>query len=175
MPPRGFTYPKFEVLKEPWNEYDLSDGSVLRVKFVLKQLILHGDTSGGIDFQFQTVVALNAPASLWGKPGRSYSLKEVEDAIVERGIGHTPTTIAPSLYIVQSDQPFQLLIDGLVNSASRTNLFNNIGQPVYHVATDARVAVGSFVAPILSTPSRQLSKTQRRKLRRKKARTRKKR
>ena len=42
----------FDVLKEPWNKYELKDGSTLKTKFVLKKVLVKNLSESKASFGF---------------------------------------------------------------------------------------------------------------------------
>ncbi len=89
----------FEVVKEPWNKYQLDDNAILKVKLVLTLLrrkeLLRPDGSVekivGFSFDSQNVTTVQSvPESLKGSPStESYDPKQLESSIVQDDIGYT--------------------------------------------------------------------------------------
>ena len=77
---------KFDIMKEDWNVYELSDGTILRTKFVLIKVARGVDASGNIGYNFNSTnhVAAFTPNDKKGTPSTiRYSPNELQSSIVE--------------------------------------------------------------------------------------------
>jgi len=133
-----FKYVDFEVIKEPWNTYALEDGTRLRAKMVLTQILQEKkfDEKGrpifGGTFEAQNLITAKVPEKLRRKPTRGgYSREELLKAVVK-----------DDMEILDAKENWNeyKLADGVIirikNSVvrvSRTEKYNNKGEPIYLV------------------------------------------
>jgi len=125
----------FEVLREPWNKYELEDGAYIKSRYILTKFKQSGpDKQGrikiGIDGQTITVV-YNAPQSLKGTPftGR-YSPQEIKEAI-EKEVSYKVISEEWNEYITENGSKIRIKDD--VIRISRTRLKDKNGDPIYFV------------------------------------------
>jgi hypothetical protein len=128
------SYEDYEVLNEPWLKFKLSDGSLLRFKVVLVEVLKTGqyDQYGRPVYGLATtnVISIRAPKELKGEPTiPPPSSQELGASIVEE------VKITP---INQHDNNSYSLDDGttvtinvLVTSVKRTNKYAFLGEPLY--------------------------------------------
>jgi hypothetical protein len=70
----------FEIVKEPWNKYELGDQTILKTRAILKAIIRvsQGNISN-YNLDFQNLQALVVPNEVKGTPAiSSYSQQELE-------------------------------------------------------------------------------------------------
>lgn len=128
-PPSEMDFVKFEVLEEPWNDYRLEDGSTLRVKVVLKNVIKETETS--FFFQVANVLAVVPNPDYIGLP--SPQLKEGENirSFVEaEDLKILSNTDLWNEYKLPSEN-ITLKIKGVVVEVSRTKRHDRKGLPIY--------------------------------------------
>lgn len=125
----------FEIRKEPWNKYQLSDNSILKTRTILKKIerVMEGEkVSFSIDAQTLTVVY--ADPSLKGIPNPNPINKE--DLIKEVDIQDMRyDTLAQEFNEYYLDDGTKIKIYTNVTNVSRTKLKDAKGDPVYHVAS----------------------------------------
>ena len=122
---------QFEVIKEPWNVYKLKDGSTLRVKVILKNVMR--DAENSYIFGTSNVVAVTPNPKFIGlpspplKPGEnlgSYIEAEADDLEI------LDKTELWNKYEVPSES-MTLQIKGITVSVSRTKRHDERGLPIY--------------------------------------------
>lgn len=127
----------FDVLREPWNLYQLEDGTILRVKYVLTRVVRQRDTVGRIGYAFkgQNVVSLsNFPKELKGPPSpRMYTPEELQASIVNDNVRYSTLEEEWNEYIAEDGANIRVKIT--VIKVSKTNKTDNEGEPIYLVAT----------------------------------------
>lgn len=133
----------FEVIKEPWNKYQLADGAVVKVKLVLtlvkrRELVRADGTLEkvkGLTFDTQTVTTVHSvPEKLKDQPStESYVPKELESAIVQDDISYNTLAEEWNEYI--DDTGTKIRLKTTVSRVARTSKFDKYGNPVYIVAS----------------------------------------
>lgn len=134
-------YLEFRVLDEPWNSYRLSDGTVLKMRFVLMKVKFRklSEEKGEAGFSQTTLITTNAPERLLGPAGKEYRLDEITATIVEPVLGIESILIAPSAYILADGK---LVIAGTkLNRVGRSSLYGPDGEPKYRVDFETRIGV----------------------------------
>ena len=125
----------FEVLKEEWGFYKLADGSLLRIKFVLVNVIKEGVDEAGnpiYSFSWTNVVGVISPENLRGEPStRRYSPKELTESIVEEDLEFKTLREGASIYKLEDGTI--LHIRPVLVMVSRTNKCDSKGMPIYLV------------------------------------------
>ncbi|MEM3526431.1 MAG: hypothetical protein QXV37_03365 [Candidatus Jordarchaeaceae archaeon] len=129
----------FDVLREPWNLYQLEDGTILRVKYVLTRVVRQRDNMDRIGYAFkgQNVVSLSHfPKELKGPPSpspRMYTPEELQSAIVNDNVRYSTLEEEWNEYVTEDGANIRVKIT--VVKVSRTNKTDNEGEPIYLVAT----------------------------------------
>lgn len=70
----------FEIVKEPWNKYELGDHTILKTRVILKGIVrtITGDKRN-CALDFQNMQSTMSPSNLKGTHGdRAYSKQELE-------------------------------------------------------------------------------------------------
>lgn len=127
----------FEILREPWNKYQVDDGSYVKARFVIvkfkKKEPTTTDEKLGYGFEGRNlVVAYNVPEGLKGTPSTaSYSPQELSDGAQEMKFS-----------ILREEWNEYVLEDGTtvrirstVVNIVRSNRFDRNGDPIYVVNT----------------------------------------
>jgi hypothetical protein len=119
----------FKVIEEPWNEYKLEDGSTLRVKIVLKQLIKEAEDSFTIGTS--NVIAVIPNPDFVGLPSPPLKKdKSLESYIEADDLQINSQTELWNEYELASER-MRLKIRGVVVSAARTKRHDEKGIPIY--------------------------------------------
>jgi len=151
--PRDFVFVSFEAAREGWNSYKLEDGSILKTRFVLinvimeknfKQKIEKARTEKGIGlgvgFSSNNVIGVEASIELRGEPStKACSLDELRASVVKEDMDFD---------IIKETWNVYKLEEGIVMKArsspitiSRTSKFDSHGLPIYLVDFTADVKV----------------------------------
>jgi len=131
----------FEVIREPWNKYQLTDGAIVKVKLVLtvvrrKELVRADGTvekTLGYSFESQSpTVVHSVPENLKGPPStESYDPKQLESAVVQDDISYSTLFEDWNEYIDETGSKIRLKTT--VSRVARTSKFDRYGNPVYLV------------------------------------------
>ena len=125
----------FDVVREPWNKYELSDGSILKVKYVLLKVRKTIEPDGRTNYEVKgqnIIVVSNIPDHLRGRPSEeSYSPRELEASIVEEDMRYNTLSEEWNEYVAEDGA--RIRIKMTVVKVSRTNRMNREGEPIYLV------------------------------------------
>ena len=139
---------RFEVIREPWNEYELPDGSILRVRHVLLRIFRLEDREGNISWEtdVQSIVVLShVPEESKGPPSSIvYSREQLISQIVERDVDYETLSEEWNEYILEDGT--KVRIKFTVARISKTDKFDRRGEPIY--------IVEHAMIPIISSPRR---------------------
>lgn len=131
----------FEIIKEPWNKYQIQDNSVLRTRTILKKIerVIDGEK---ISFQMdaQTITVVDPDPSLKGTPSKKPITKEEMQKSIEKD-DMRYDTIAQEFNEYQLDDGTNIKIFSNVSRISRTSLKDAKGDPVYMVSSNNSIQV----------------------------------
>ncbi|MGA8511904.1 MAG: hypothetical protein WB778_04175 [Thermoplasmata archaeon] len=132
---RRSEYADFEVFQEPWSEYRLSDGTVLRSRFVLLKIgnVKSPDGQEGAKLSNQIVNVIQAPRRLMGPVGGTVPVEELQKHIVVPDMHFETRVEKPSVYLVSGERV--LIVRTRVSGVSRTSLYDAEGAPHYLVTS----------------------------------------
>jgi hypothetical protein len=132
----------FDVIQEPWVAYQLSDGTRLRVRFVLLKLI-QGDPVAPSGMKSaavasQVLLAVESPDEFRGPPAPMPSPDQAKQEI-ESEVTFDAPPAPPSVY--RFDQTRTLFVDTKLTRVSRTRLIGPDGDRIYQVETQSQLVV----------------------------------
>jgi len=131
----------FEIIKEPWNKYQLVDNSVLKTRTVLKKIerVMDGDkVSFTVDAQTLTVIY--PENSLKGTPNpRPISKKDILDSVEKSDMHYD--TLSQEFNEYHLDDGTKIKIFTNVTTVSRTTLKDPKGDPVYNIKSTNTVEI----------------------------------
>ena len=122
---------EFSIEREGWNEYKLSDGCLLKMKFVLIKVLQTFDAQGNPSFGFnsQNLLAVYAPKKVKGKPQKQkYSAKELAESVID---DVDFKTIKEGWNIYHLKDGTKLEIKLILTRAGKTDKFDPTGAPIY--------------------------------------------
>jgi hypothetical protein len=127
----------FDIQKEPWNKYEISDLTILKVRQIIKRVtkVLADDkVSYGIDGDSLSVVL--APDSLKGTPDdKTYSRQELEKLITNDNMRYNTLAEEWNEYVL--DDGGVIRIKATVSRVAKTSKFDRNGDPIYIVETSS--------------------------------------
>jgi hypothetical protein len=134
-------YISFTAVSEPWARYLLSDGTVIRVRFVLLKMLRGADSEGGVHqakMTSQTLIAVEPAPEYVGAPGRAITPQEAE-AVVDAELGFVPLEerAAPSIYLFEGSR--QVIAVTTIRRVRRTTANGTDGERVYLTETMVQV------------------------------------
>jgi len=138
---------EFEIVKERWNEYKLSDGARLRTKLTLGKVVtppgVPPEKAMEYGFNTQIMVVVYVPQDMKGTPsGRVLTPKEISDAVVE-DLDFEETKVATNEYLLENGVRIKLRL--MLTRVGKTDQFSADGTPLY--------AVNNQIVPQIKLPS----------------------
>ncbi len=131
----------FEILKEPWNKYQLVDNSILKTRTILKKIerVMNGDkVSFSIDAQTLTVIY--SDSNLKGSPNPQKITKDdIMKSIDIPDVSYDTIAQEFNEYILDDGTKIKIFTN--VTNVSRTTLKDTKGDPVYSVKSSNSVDV----------------------------------
>ena len=126
---------RFDVIREPWNEYELPDGSILRVKHVLLRIFRIEEPEGRISWETDVrsnVVLSHVPEGSKGPPSSvTYSHEQLRSQIVEHDVDYKTLSEEWNEYVLEDGT--KIRIKFTVTRISKTDKFDRRGEPIYVV------------------------------------------
>lgn len=124
-------YLDFEILKEPWNKYTLSDGSKLKTRVILKSVwaeLKNGKKEYKIDFESKTEMFCDI--TLQGSSNKTKWTNEDYNKNIEVD-NCRYDTIAYETTEYLLDDGTQIVIHSNIGKIKRTKLYNGKGDRIY--------------------------------------------
>lgn len=123
----------FEIIKEPWNKCQISDGSVLKTR------IMKG-AKPEFSINSQTLVVLNADPSLKGEPDtKRHTAREIEEAVERKDLSYDTLSQEFNEYIL--DDGTKIKIYSNITNIDRTELHNIKGNPIYNTTPSIQIEI----------------------------------
>jgi hypothetical protein len=148
----------FDIIREPWNKYELSDGTILKIKLVLLRVVKKektvsdaetGKTKTAISYGFESqniLTVYNVPDHLKSQPSREkYPPEVLRENVVESDMRYSTLEEEWNEYILEDRT--RLRIKLTVVKVDRTKKVDHHGFPIY--------LVESPVLPQFKTPPRK--------------------
>lgn len=132
----------FDVVKEPWNKYELADGAVVKIKLVVTKVrkeqptIPAGSTAtpanpvANYNFDLQTIAVSMSEEK--GTPDtRVYSPQELGAAVIKGDVRYTTVSEEWNEYVTDDGARVRLKVT--LTRVSKTSKFDKNGDPIYLV------------------------------------------
>lgn len=131
-----FGYTEFEKLKEEWNAYRVQDGSTVLLKLVLIWVrLFEKKGEGTMRYKVKTGKIIIPAPELCGKPAvRKYTRTELKESIVEENLEFGLVEDSWNEYKLEDGST--LRIKPVLSKVSRTDKFNEDGEPIYILYCD---------------------------------------
>jgi len=137
-------YIDFEIIKEDWNKYSLSDSSKLKTRIMLKSAwFIEKNKIKNYGFDIQNVSVMMCDPSLQGEKNQTkYTKEQLLQQIDIDSCRSITVAYESNEYLL--DDGTKILIHSNLGKISRTKLYNIIGDRIYNI--DIQVSVN--VEPI---------------------------
>jgi hypothetical protein len=122
----------FDVVREPWNKYELADGAILKTKVVVTRIIKKTSENNpeyGFDLKDFKIILTDEIGE--PSPNKQYNQQEIQNAIIKDDIHYTTISEEWNEYV--ADDGSRLRLKTTVTRVAKTSLFDNKGIPVYLV------------------------------------------
>ena len=143
----------FKILREDWNVYELADGSILKVRFVLRKVIrtkaFNPDGEPGYAFGSRNFLAPRTPKKLMGPPTIPPPTEEQVRASDKVEVDFRVKTENWNEYVVEDGAKARIKL--VVTKVERTNFFDQMGYPVYGASSNIVTSV-SVPKPLREKP-----------------------
>lgn len=125
----------FDVVKEPWNKYELADGTIVKIKAVVmrvrkQQTTEAGKTTVNYNFDLQTL-AVSISEEKGAPDTRVYTPADLQGAVVKSDIRYTTVSEEWNEYVTDDGARIRLKVT--LTRVSKTSLFDKNGDPIYVV------------------------------------------
>jgi len=137
--PDVIDYVEFDIENEPWEKYRLSDGSILKTRTVVTQIVKTGqyDPFGKPTYGVlaNVIHSIQAPREFRGKQPTipPPSPQQLGEAIVEEVTAQPTGEVQLNTY--NCNDGTILRIQTIFTSIKRTNLFDTLGESLYIINT----------------------------------------
>lgn len=134
-------YLDFEIVKENWNKYHLSDGSNLKTRIILKSAWLNEKDSKknyGFDIQIHTVIMCD-PSLQGAKNQTKFTNEQLQKNIEIDACRYDTVAYEVNEYVL--DDTTRILVHPNLTKISRTKLHDINGDRIYHVDIHASVSI----------------------------------
>jgi hypothetical protein len=133
----------FQIVKESWNVYELHDGTILKVRFVLLKVIrttaFNPDGEPMYAFATKNFLAPRAPKKLMGPPTNPPPTEEQMSSSSMADVDFRAREESWNEYIVEDGTRIRVKL--IVTKVERSNFFDQMGYPFYRVASQQVSAV----------------------------------
>ena len=132
-------YLDFEIIKEPWNVYNLRDGSKLKIRVMLESawhFNKDGKKNYSVNIKMATIMLCDV--SLQGSKNQTKWTKEQFAQNIEvENCQYDTLSYEANEYIL--DDTTRILIHTNLSGLSRTKLYNAVGDKIYIVNAQASI------------------------------------
>lgn len=134
----------FKIVKEDWNVYRLSDGTMLKARQLILKLpkelsVRSAKPNLGIEFS-SILMAIFPPPDRIGNPStREYTPEQLAASVVEPNMKYETLRTVVNEYLTENG--FKILLQVSPTSISRTNKFGPTGDQIYLVNAQASIQV----------------------------------
>ena len=136
----------FRILREDWNVYELSDGTTLKVRFVLLKIIrtkaFNPDGEPVYGFASQNFLAPRSPKEIMAPPTNPPPTKEQVDSSNMVEVDFKVKEEGWNEYQVEDGTKARMKL--VVTKVERSDFYDQMGYPFYRVASHA---ASSFSTP----------------------------
>jgi len=154
--PADFVFVNFEVEKEGWNVYKLEDGSLLKTKFVLMDVIMERDFKEkiakartektklrlGLGISSRNIVGIEAPLKLRGEPStKAFTQEELRASVVNDDMDYE--VVKETWNVYKLEEGIVLKARGTPINVAKTDKFDSRGLPICLVDSTVDIKVSA--------------------------------
>ena len=131
----------FEVTSEPWNKYEVNDGTILKFKYVMKTIFrTMKDNKANYTGEGQPLSVVIPTDNLRGEPDKNtYNTEQLKASIEKDEMSYR--TVAEEWNEYRVDDGAVLRIKATVMKVSRTTKYDKNGNPIYLVDNNIMIQV----------------------------------
>jgi len=130
----------FDIIQEPWNSYELEEGILLKIRFILKKVIKEGTNYDYTLGSQNLTTVTHVPGKLKGpKTNQQFSPEELESNIINENVSFNVLREGWNKYIIEDGTRIRIKIS--LTKVSKTAKFDKDGNPIYIVNTSTKVTI----------------------------------
>lgn len=151
------SYVDFDVLSEPWNLYNLADGSRLRLRFILHKVgrLKYSDGKEALRVSNGLLTIVEVPVKLRGMPGPAKSTADLEGVASRKLLNWSVAAQGQNVYRLGGED--FLTVEIAPVEVFRTEVYGPDADPYYLVKTTARSQLIRKPARMALAPGAQQS------------------
>ena len=134
-------YLDFEIVKEPWNKYNLRDGSKLKTRIMIKSAWTYekdGKKNYSVDMQNFIVMMLD-PSLQGTKNQTKWTQEQIRKNIEVENSQYDTISYEANEYIL--DDSTRIIIHSNITKIARTKLYDPRGDRIYTVDSNASLTI----------------------------------
>lgn len=131
----------FEIIKEPWNKYQISDNSTLKTRTILTKVERKMDNEKpSFQVDAQTITVINVDPLLKGPPNtKVHSAEDIRRTIEKEDMRYDTLSQEFNEYILDDGTKIKIYTN--VTRISRSRLHDRNGDPVYSVDSSNQMEI----------------------------------
>lgn len=132
----------FDIRKEPWNQYEIHDGSILKIRTILMKVerVAINNKEFKFNMETQTLPVIHAANDLKGSPNPKPVLNsEITKAIEVPNMRYNTKSQEFNEYYLDDGTTIKIYTN--VTDISRSRLKNRSGDPIYSITTSNQVDI----------------------------------
>ncbi len=134
---KDYEYCDFDTIKEDWNEYEIEDGSILHIKFVMVKIVrtkIPGG-SGGYNYAFNNTNVVGVHSPKIRKPEtRKYYPDELKNSIIKTDMKYKVKKEVWNKYRIKKDRT-EILVKLVITDIQKSDKYDEYGDPHYLIRT----------------------------------------
>ena len=134
---KDYEYCDFNTIKEDWNEYEIEDGTKLRIKFVMVKIVRQKilGTSGEYNYAFNSHNVVGVYSSKLREPDmKRYSPEEISKSIVKTDMKYTVLKEHWNKYLIKKDKT-EILAKVVITDIQKSDKIDEHGEHHYLIFT----------------------------------------
>ena len=131
----------FEIIKEPWNKYQIADNSVLKTRTILMKVErMMKDNKPNYKASVRALTIINSDPSLKGTPSaKNPTAKEIEENIEKKDMRYDTISQEFNEYIL--DDGTKIKIYANVTNIDRSKLYDTNGDLLYSIRSSTQIEI----------------------------------
>ncbi|MCH7649440.1 MAG: hypothetical protein IIA83_12655 [Thaumarchaeota archaeon] len=132
----------FDVVREPWQKYELNDNTIIKTKFVLTKLFkkIKEDNKPAYTIDGQNITVVLAPQEVKGQPdSKKYTPQEYQKSIIQEDVKYN--TISDEWYEYIVDDGTRIRMKATITGIHKTDKFDTNGDRVYLINHNALLQI----------------------------------
>ncbi len=131
----------FEIIKEPWNKYQISDNSILKTRTILMKVLRKmNDDKPEFSIDAQTLTIINADSSLSGSPNtKQHSPEDISRTIDKEDMRYDTLSQEFNEYILDDGTKIKIYTN--VTKISRSRLHDQNGDQIYGIDSSNQMEI----------------------------------